>query len=581
MWYNIGKRVLGVSIMYLKKSYNSKTGRTQLAIVHGYYDPIKKTTRAKTIKSIGYLDVLEKEYDDPIAYFTEMTKKMDEEFRENKEITFSFSSSSKMEMDTREMNLGYFALSNLYHQLEINKFFNKYQRNKKIEYNLSKVMELLVYSRILDPSSKKKAYDNKERYFEKFDFSLDDVYRALSYFNECKDTLQTFLHKQICDKYNRDTSLVYYDVTNYYFELDYQDELKRKGVSKEHRPEPIVQMGLLMDSNSIPISYRLFPGNTNDCETLLPILSDLKKTYNAERMVVVADKGLNTYKNIVLNTIRGNGYVFSQSIRKAHKELKDYVLDQSGYSVSENGFKIKSRIYPKEVTIQDIKGKSKKVRIDEKQVIFYSPDYAARAKHDREATIKKAYDLITNPSKYNSSTSYGCTKYIKNISFNKETGEITNGKALSFNADKLREDEKYDGYYAIITSELDKSDSEIIEIYRGLWKIEESFKITKSTLETRPVYVSREDHIQGHFLTCFLSLLLLRILEQKLNHKYSIPALIDALKSYNAINLDSNIYKLTCYNQALEDIGNAFDVDLSISMRTRKDIKNILAIVKK
>lgn len=569
------------SIMYLKKSYNSKTGRTQLAIVHGYYDSVKKTTRAKTIKSIGYLDVLEKEYEDPVAYFTAMAKKMDEEFRANKEITFSFSSSTRMEKDTLKMNLGYFALANLYHQWEIHKFFKKFQRNKKLEYNLTKVMELLVYSRILYPSSKKKAFDNKNRYFEKFDFSLDDVYRALSYFNDCKEDLQSFLHQQICNKYNRDTSLVYYDVTNYYFELDYQDEWKRKGVSKEHRPEPIVQMGLLMDSNSIPISYRLFPGNTNDCETLLPVLADLKKKYNSVKMIVVADKGLNTYKNIVLNTIRGNGYVFSQSIRKAHKELKTYVLDPSGYSVSANGFKIKSRIYPKEVTVQDIRGKSKKIRIDEKQVIFYSPDYAARAKHEREVTIKKAYDFIANPSKYNSATSYGCTKYINNVNFNKETGEIIKGQALSFNIDKLREEEKYDGYYAIITSELDKQDSEIIDIYRGLWRIEESFKITKSTLETRPVYVSRGDHIQGHFLTCFLSLLLLRLLEQKLNYNYSIPTLIDALKSYNAINLDSNIYKFTCYNQTLEDIGNAFDVDLSISMRTRKDIKNILASVKK
>lgn len=566
--------------MYLKKSFNKKTGRTQLAIVHGFYDPVKKTSRAKTIKNIGYLDVLEKEYDDPIAYFTEMAKQMDKEFRENEEINFSFSSAAKMTLDTKPINLGYLPISKIFNELKINKFLDKYQRNKKLSYKLSKVMELLVYSRILYPSSKKKAYDNKDRFFEKFDFSMDSVYRSLSYFNDCKEDLQTFIHEEICSTYGRDTSLVYYDVTNYYFELDYQDDFKRKGISKEHRPEPIVQMGLLMDSNSIPISYKLFPGNTNDCETLIPVINDLKKKYNTKKMIVVADKGLNTHKNIVLNTIKGNGYVFSQSIRKAHKELKDFVLNESGYKVTDNGFKIKSRVYPREINVQDISGKYKKVRIDEKQVIFYSPDYAARARHERENTIKKAYDLINNPSKYNSSTSYGCTKYINNISFDKDTGAISNGKVLSFNLDKLQEDEKYDGYYAIITSELDKSDSEIIDIYRGLWKIEESFKITKSNLETRPVYVSLEEHIQGHFLTCFISLIILRLLEQKLDCKYSISKLVEALKDYNAINLESNIYKMTSYNHVLEDIGTAFDVDLSLSMRTRQSIKNILASVK-
>ena len=567
--------------MYLKKSFNKKTGRTQLAIVHGFYDPIKKTSRSKTIKNIGYLDVLEKEYNDPIAYFTKMAKEMDKEFRENEEIKFSFSSTSKMNLDTKPINLGYLPLSQIFHSLKINKFLDKYQSNKKLSYKLSKMMELLVYSRILYPSSKKKAYENKDRFFEKFDFSIDSVYRSLSYFNDCKENLQAFVHEEICKSYGRDTSLVYYDVTNYYFELDYQDDLKKKGISKEHRPEPIIQMGLLMDSNSIPISYKLFPGNTNDCETLIPVITDLKKKYNTKKMIVVADKGLNTHKNIVLNTIKGNGYVFSQSIRKAHKELKDYVLDESNYNISDSGFKIKSRIYPREINVHDINGRVKKVRIDEKQVIFYSPDYAARARHERENTIKKAYDLINNPSKYNSSTSYGCSKYINNISFDKETGEISNGQALSFNLDKLQEDEKYDGYYAIITSELDKTDSEIIDIYRGLWKIEETFKITKSNLEARPVYVSLEEHIQGHFLTCFISLIILRLLEQKLNHKYSIARLVEALTDYNAINLESNIYKMTSYNTVLEDIGAAFNIDLSLSMRTRQSIKNILASVKK
>ena len=443
-------------------------------------------------------------------------------------------------------------------------------------------MKLLIYSRILFPASKKRTYDGRERFFENTDFSLDDVYRCLSQVVTFKDKLQKHLHRQMKDKYDRSTELVFYDVTNYYFEIDKQDEMRRKGVSKEHRPDPIVQMGLLMDTKGIPIMYDLFPGNTNDCETLLPILDRVKREYDISRTIVVADKGINTADNIAYSLAKGDGYVYSQTVRGANKELKSYVLDPAGYSESGNGSRIKSRLYPREIAVSNIRGGRTKVRIDEKQVIFYSPDYDRRAKQDRELAILKAKDLVKHPFKYNRAISYGAAKYVKNLVFDRKTGEIvtTKGQPI-FDQAKLREEEKFDGYYAIVTSEWRKSDDDIIEIYRGLWRIEEAFKVTKSDLESRPVYLSREDHIQAHFLICFVALVLVRLLAHVLGNKHSVPKIIDSLSQASCSFLEENWYVFDYADEVIRTIAETLDIDLRRKYLRYGEIKKMLAATKK
>jgi hypothetical protein len=567
--------------MYLKKSTNLKTGRTQLSAVHGFRDPITKKVRTKVIETFGYLDILEKQYEDPLAHFAEEVGKMNKQYENDKEITITLSSLDRIDVKEKPMCLGYFPFSRLFHEMEIDAFLNNFQSDRKIGYSLSKILQLLVYCRLLFPGSKARAFDKKDVFFEKFDFSLDDIYRSLSHFCDIKDKLQMHLYEMARARHGARPHLLYYDVTNYYFELDSEDDLKKRGVSKEHRPEPIVQMGLMMDQDSIPIAYRLFPGNTNDCETLRPMINSFQESLNAKRVIIVADRGINTYKNIISCILNHNGYVFSQSIRKAHKELKDYVFDEQGYKVFGSGFKIKSRVYPKEVTLTDMCGRQKKVRIDEKQVVFYDPEYAERARAERSESVRKAYDLIADPSRYNKSTFFGAARFIDNLSFDKETGEVLTGRVLSFNREKLAEEEMYDGYYSIVTSELDKSADEIIEIYRGLWKIEESFKITKTNLETRPVYVSREDHIEGHFLTCFISLLFIRLLENQISGSHSVSSILESLRKYEVSHLDSNFYKTIYYDKVLEDIGDSLGLTLNQKTVTRGQIKNFLAMQKK
>ena len=382
-------------------------------------------------------------------------------------------------------------------------------------------------------------------------------------------------------QYGRDTSNVYYDVTNYYFEIKEPDEFRKKGFSKEHRTTPIVQMGLLMDKSGLPISYKLFEGNTNDSQTLMPVLHDLKEDYGLGRVIVVADKGLNTGENIAYNILNGNGYIYSQTVRGASRDLKNYVLSDMGYDVSKDGFKIKSRIVNTKIWVEDSKGRRKQVEIDQKQVVFFSPDYAKRAKYEREKAVEKARKLIRN-SKNGKIPATGASKYINSSSLDKETGELLNlSKYHLIDEDRIKEEEQFDGYYAIVTSELNMPDNEILDAYRSLWKIEETFKITKSELKTRPVFLSTKEHIEAHFLTCFVSLLLLRLLQLNTNGKYSTKVLINEMQNITGTYIDKNYYMFDYFNEIVKDLGKTADIDFSKRFMTLGEIKKIVAEVKK
>jgi transposase len=571
--------------MHLKKTPNAK-GRIRLSIVDTYYDRQKKCSRQKTIESIGWLDELEKEYNDPIAHFQKRVEQLKKEKQEKKApISFTFYDSDRLCVgDNLRRNFGYAAFSSIYHELKLDTFFINRQRHTKESYDANTIMKMLVYSRLLAPASKKASFDNREQFFEKTDYSLDDVYRCLTFLNKHKENLQIWLNDNIKERYGRDTSLIYYDVTNYYFETDEQTDLLRKGVSKEHRPNPIVQMGLFMDNNAIPITYELFPGNTNDCLTYRPNFGRIKKQFDFGRVISVADKGMTTGDNIwyTINTPAHDGYVFSMSIRRAEKALKDYVLNEDGYTWFGEEYKRKSRLYPRTIQITSASGKKIKKQVDEKQVVFWSQKYAARAKAERESALAKARDLTKNPGSYTRATSYGAAKYVKKVEYDKNTGEIlTASSVLDINEELIREEEALDGYYMLLTSEMDTPDDKIIDMYRGLWRIEESFKITKSELEARPVYVWTNEHIEAHFLTCFVALTLSRILEMKLEHKYSSRRILDSLSKASCSLVQQNYYMFDYYDEVLKDIGNLMDIDFSKRIRTLGDIKQALANTKK
>jgi len=585
--------------MFLKKSVSNR--KIFLSFVQGYR--IDGKVKHKTVEKIGYLDDLEKTYEDPIAHFKSVAKERNLSVPTERKIEVTVNQRLADNASSRK-NLGYTIPKRIYSLLGINTFFQNKQKHLNIEYNLNSIFSLLIYNRFLFPSSKKKAFDHRNFFFESYDFSIDDLYRSLDYFARYSESLQKYLHEKICETIGRDGKLGYYDVTNYYFEIPYNDEdqyndngvlvkkgFRKKGPSKEHRPDPIVQMGLLMDSNGIPMAFNTFSGGESEKTSLLPIIRRVKKDYGMERIIAVADRGLNTSDNTAFlagtndDDSRGHdGYVYGQSVLSADKEFKAWVLNPDGYShteeISKDGenvlFTHKSRVYAKTIQLENQQGKrTLKMTIYQKQMVYYSRKYAEKQKKERELVLAKANDLIANPGKYTRATSVGAAGYIKNIKFLKETGQIPDGISLSLNLEKIAEEEKYDGYYSIVTSEKELSDREIRDIYKGLWEIEESFKIIKSEFRARPVYLRVENHINAHFLICFISLLILRVLEYKLDKKYSVKQIRESLIRYSCSHLEQNYYLFDYRDEILQSLERVFDIDLGNKIMTTSEIKKI------
>lgn len=582
-------------VLYLKQVYNKATGRTYLAIALKFRDPIKKTSTDRTVKSLGYLDELEKKYSDPIKHFRDVACKMTEEENAEKKVTLSFNMNEKLDQGTNSRkNFGYAAIMKEYHEIELNRFFNNKARHEGFQFNTNSIMSLLTVSRMLSPGSKKKAFEERGLYFERFNFSVEDIYRSLSHFSKISKEAQQHIHEQITQKYGRDMKTIYYDVTNFYFEIDKEDDLRKKGPCKEHRPNPIVQMGLAMDADGIPIAYEQFPGNTLDKETFRSLIGEVRRNYGTGRVVVVADKGIITGDNIyylVGNKPEKplNGYVFSFSIRGGTDGFKEYVLDDTGY-VDENGkeadidttYKIKARVTAREIIVTMESGKKAKRTVYEKQVVFYSKKYADREMAERKKSVMRAMEFVKNPVKYEQATSYGAAKYIKDLNVDKKTGELRpDGTTPTFDYDKLAEEERYDGYYSIVTSELNMGNKEIIDTYRGLWEIEETFRIAKGDLETRPIYLQREDRINAHLLSCFISLVIMRLLQKKTGQLYSSEKIIECLNKISCSLEHDNVYLFDYRSEISDAIGSAVGIDFTHRRMRLSDIKKILGDVKK
>ena len=573
--------------MFLRKNTSKKTGRTYLSIVQGYRDTDGKN-RHKTVTKVGYLDELIKEYNDPISHFAGVAAAMDKERLSSKKMTLSIDMDEQLDRNsTNRKNYGYIVYSKIYHELEIDRFLKNARRHEAFKFNTDAIMRLLVYTRLLYPGSKRASHLMKGRFFDNFDFTLYDVYDALTHFDKISGALQQHLHEKVASQHGRKTDLVYYDVTNYYFETDKQDENRRNGPSKENKKSPIIQMGLFLDKLGLPISYRLFPGNTHDSQTLMPMLSEIKKRYGVRRIITVADKGLNSGDNIAFNTALGDGYIYSKSIRGASDDFKKWAVDESGFREISGNYKIKSKTVPDaiiKVTMEQAgkKKKKKDMTVEQKWIVFYSEKYAARARHKREETIEKAFKMIKDPSKYRRTFDYGAAGYIENLKIDKDTGEISNIEdTLVLNTLKIEEEEKYDGYYAIVTSELDDTDEHIIEMYRGLWRIEESFKVTKSVLGARPIYLRGIAHINAHFLICFIALLIARVVEKRLDGKYTIAAISETLSNVSCSHLNQNVWLFDYADDITDHINTVFNLDIGKRAMTLQDVKSSLALTKK
>ena len=590
-------------------------GVTRLYFYESYYE--NGRTKQKCIENLGRLDELQKRFDDPVSHFKKVAEEKNAEQNTSRKTSVPIDLSSTMSTSGDNLrNVGYAVLKDLSKQLELDKFWKLVLRKTSIQYDLEAVFRLLVFSRILYPGSKRDTFLNKSAYFEDMDgFSLKDTYKALDVFDQYDEQLQKWIYSHSSKICERNMSVSYFDCTNYYFDIGRSDmdtfdddgrpvdgkgnpaeiKYRKRGPEKNHRPDPIVEMGLLMDKDGIPLAFDLFPGNESEKVHMRPIINRVKSQFGSGRVIFVADRGLNTSDNIYFlngdNKADHNprdGYVYGQSVRGADAEFKAWVLkgdyktekltDDDGREVT---FTHKSRIHPKTIqvntTVPGQKKKRKKpVSIDQKQMAYYSEKYAKKQKHDRDIMVARAKDLIKHPKKYDKITAAGSGAYVQNIAFDKSTGEIIEGRELVLDEAKIDEEEKYDGYYSIVTSELKMSDHEMRETYRGLARIEETFKISKTEFESRPVFVWTNEHIEGHFATCFTALVLIRLLQSKLGSRYPIGKTIESLRKYNCTQIGTTLYQFVYYDEILEECGKIFHLELNNRYRTREQIRRLL-----
>ena len=539
-----------------KKTFKDGSIKTQIRVTEGYRPYPNSSPKQRTVKSFGYLE----DQADPDAFWKEVNA-CNDSLKQKRDLRIEIPVSEMMYSENnRLLNYGYKFPESVYRLLGIDTFLEQYQKTSGFrgKYSLNEVFRYLVMDRILYPSSKREAASRLRNYYGlNSEFELPDIYRALDHFDNVFYDLQRYVSEQVEGRFGRELRHSFYDVTNYYTEKDFADPdetyrsrtgemvngpaLGQKGVSKEHQLTPIVQMGLFMDGNGIPVCMDLFRGNMSDSDTLKENLDGFKKEFGIERTVVVADKGMNCSHNIDLLCSQGDGYVFSQVLKGTKgKRYQEALFSPEDWQEAEDG-SYKCKLLTEEYSGYDITfelregkrvEKKKAVKRTRKVLLYWSKADAEMAAKKREEKLRKA-EKSTKNNAYG--IAHGKDRYVKEETVLKETGELLDEsqavKISSVDLEKAEKDALYDGYFSIITSELDYDAAKIREVYHGLWRIEESFRIMKSDFEARPIYLNKREHIRAHFLICFMSLVIIRLIQHSMGEeRLSAERIAEALR---------------------------------------------------
>lgn len=565
---------------YFLKKTNNKKG-TYLQIYESYYDPERKAGAHRSYRPIGYVHELQATgIEDPISFFKDEVQKLNQEFR-NKKQSEKYRQISE---ESPEKFLGYFPLKNLNDSLGCKKYIDLMQTATNFRFNVFDMMSALIYARAVHPCSKSRTYDEViPKLFEKYGFSLNQLYDGLEYIgSEYEKVIEIFNH-QVSRKYPFDISHTYFDCTNFYFEIDREDDFRLKGPSKENRKEPIVGLGLLLDAKQIPVGMKMYPGNESEKPVLRNIIDELKqRSHISGRTIRVADKGLNCFNNILHALKSGDGYIFSKSVKTLPETEKTWVLLGNDYKdvTDQKGevlYRIKECVDDFPYSYTDEAGQRKTIRLTEKRIVTYNPKLAEKQKFEINKQIEKAKKLRACEAK---KSEYGdSAKYVTFISADKK-GEKTDGKIkVELNESAIEKAKQLAGYNMIVTSETRMPASEIYAAYHNLWRIEESFRMMKSQLDARPVYLQKEDTITGHFLICYLVVLLTRLLQiYVLNDKYCTEEIFDFIRDYRVAQVSERKYiNLTRRSSFIKDLTALTGLPLTSYFLGNEDINKMLS----
>lgn len=564
----------------MKLTISRSKNSASLYVQKSYYDKGKRTT--KTVEKLGTYAELQKKLNgqDPIKwaenYVADLTRKEQEE---KQDIMVKYSPRKLIAKgEKRSFNGGYLFLQKIYHELGLHTLCREISKKYKFTFNLDSILSRLLYGRILFPSSKLETSKLAESFLEKPDFELQHMYRALEVLTKENDHIQSTLYTNSLKISKRNTSVLYYDCTNFFFEIEQPDGIKQYGISKEHRPNPIVQMGLFMDGDGVPLAFSINKGNTNEQLTLRPLEHKILSDFDLSKFVVCTDAGLASTENRKFNDKGQRAFITTQSVKQLKKLLKDWALDPAGWSLSGDGrtydinaldeSKDRDKVFHKERWINEN-------GLEQKLIVTYSVKYRDYQKNIRDSQVERAQKLIDSKSaKLDKSNPNDFRRFIGKKHCTAD-GEIAEINMYSINNEVVEQEAIYDGFYAVCTN-LDEDAAAIIKVNSRRWEIEECFRIMKSEFQARPVYLSREDRIVAHFITCFLSLVLLRLVEKRLGGRYTYHDIISTLAEMNFQEIKGDGYSPSYTRTDLtDDLHEAFGFRTDYEIITNGTLKKI------
>jgi len=515
-------------------------GKEYVRIVESYRDPKTKKPKLRVIQAFGSKEKLLAENPNALKELEEKVKRMNAERNQANASLLAHrvqkfvgsERTNSQDQGAPVQNYGYEIYRMLWEELKLDYFFQyRQKRDTEIQFPTNIPISLATFSRLLYPGSKLSTFEGKGRFAHQFPCELEHMYRSLPLLANQKNNLEEHLNKQLAKKLERNLAVAFYDVTTYYFESVSEDVLKKFGFSKDNKVNQVqVVMGLLIDDEGIPFGYDLFPGNTNDFKTLEPVLLRLKEQYGIQKLIIVADRGLNSKKNLLFLKSLGFEYIMAYKIRSGSKKAKEMVLEQDGYTWPSPEFKWKRCDFKSTVRVD-----GKTHEINDNLLVTWSSKRERKDRKDRERIVEKSRKLVESKSRMKAEMKKGGKKYVQLT--------LLEDDRIAFNEKQLEIDEQFDGYYGIQYSDPKLTPEIVLEAYQGLWKIEESFRVLKSNLETRPIFVWTPESIQGHFAICYMALVIQRLLEYLLRKKgldYSSERIQDAIRSatVTTVNMD-------------------------------------------
>ena len=542
-------------------------GKIYLAIYESFYDHNKKDTSHKSVEPLGSVETLMKNgMPDPISHYQ---GKVDEMNKARKEKGIR-----KISDRSPILHLGYFPLKSILDKLGVKKYVDFFSLTNQFEYDLYMLLSSLIYARSVNPCSKNKTFHEVlPNLYGSYDYSYDQLLDGLSFIGGNYEKFVELFASRVRDVYGVDTSKAYFDCTNFYFEIDREDDFRKKGPSKENRKDPIVGLGLLLDNNQIPIGMKMYPGNESEKPVLRDVISQLKKQSNITgKTIHVADKGLNCAENIAFSKKNGDGYLFSKTVKGLSEKEKVWVLLNQGFNEAKDKkgkvlYRYKSCIDKFPYTVEH-DGKNVVVNITEKRLLTFTPTLASKKRHEINKMVEKAKKLSLSRAK---NSEYGESG--KYVNFTDSNGKKA---VVGLNQDAIDKDLKFAGYNLLVTSETKMLDQDIYNTYHNLWMIEESFKIMKSDLDARPVFLQKEESIKGHFLICYLTVLLERIFQVKiLKNIYSASDIIGFIKNFKAVKADSKYINTTTASDFINNLSSLFALPLTNYFLSETQIRSI------